>query len=145
MYGPFLDMICLDTLNGITRMNNNVHAVFTTQLRNIYAWLRLLENTACMRSVDVVASLDRLEWCKMHNTQFPTIAKACSNVPGYSSVISASGVFSRAISIQKRQRWSLHVIPQRLEASIMLKHMQCMDASKEISQCYCSMYMYYKK
>ena len=35
-----------------------------------YAWLRLSE----IRSVDVMASLDPLEWWKMHNTQFPTIA-----------------------------------------------------------------------
>ena len=84
------------------------------------AWLRLSE----IRSVDVMASLDRLEWCKMHNTQFPTIAKLARMylaIP-VSSAPSEGGVFSRAILIQERQRWSLHVLPQRLEASIMLKH-----------------------
>ena len=35
------------------------------------AWLQLSE----IRSVDVMASLDPLEWWKMHYTQFPTIAK----------------------------------------------------------------------
>ena len=90
-----------------------------------------------IRSVDVMASLDPLEWCKMHNTQFPTIEKLARKylaIP-VSSAPSESEVFSRAKLIQERQRWSLHVLPQQLEAS----KAQCMDASKEISQCYCSM------
>eukprot|EP00731_Ephydatia_muelleri_P026559 Em0018g659a len=81
------------------------------------AWLRLSE----IRSVDVMASLDPLEWWKMHNTQFPTIAKLARKylaIPASSAP--SERVSSRAKLIQERQRWSL--LPQWLEASIMLKH-----------------------
>ena len=92
-------------------------AVFATQLtlkEEYDAWLRLSE----IRSVDAMASFDRLEWCQMHNTQFPTIAKLARMylaIPA-SSTASESEVFSRAILIQERQRWNRHVLPQRLEA-----------------------------
>ena len=106
-------------------------AVFTSRntVKECDAWLQLLEN----RSVDVMASLDRLEWCKMHNTQFPTIAKLALMylvIPA-SSAPSESGVFSRAILIHERQRWNLHVLPQRLEALIMLSTMHgCFERNK---------------
>ena len=107
-----------------------------SSLRNIVkeeydAWLRLPE----IRSLNVMASLDPLEWWKMHtgNTQFTTInCKACSKVSGYSASSAPSErVLSRAKLIQEHQQWSL--LPQRLEASVLLKH-KGMDASKEISQ-----------
>ena len=116
-----------------------VAAVFTTHAVKEYdAWLRLLEN----RSVHVMASLDCLEWCKMHNTQFPTIAKlARMYLHGYSSNIR---------SIRERSVFKSHFDPgaTAMEAActsptaggINYAKAQSMDASKEISQYYCSMY-----
>ena len=62
------------------------------------AWLRLSE----IRSVDVMASLDPLEWWKMHNTQLPTIAKLARKylaIPASSAP--SERVFSRAKLIQE--------------------------------------------
>ncbi|KAL5509144.1 hypothetical protein EMCRGX_G004454 [Ephydatia muelleri] len=79
------------------------------------------EYDAWLRLSDVMASLDPLEWWKIHCTQFPTIGKLARKylaIPASSAP--SERVFSRAKLIQDRQRWSL--LPQRLEASIMLKH-----------------------
>ena len=78
------------------------HCLRNTVKKEYDPWLRLSE----IRSVDVMASLDPLEWCKMHNTQFPTIAKLARKylaIPA-SSAPSKSGEFSRAKLIQQRQR-----------------------------------------
>ena len=72
-------------------------------------------------TVDAMASLDPLEWWKMHNTQFSIIAKLARMylaIPASSTP--SERVFSRAKLIQERQQWSL--LPQRLEASVLLKH-----------------------
>ena len=69
----------------------------------IVAWLRLSE----IRSVDVMSSLDPLEWCKMHNTQFTTIAKLARKylaIPAPSAP-SESGVFSRAKLLHFPNGW----------------------------------------
>ena len=98
-------------------VNDEQPTVSSSSLRNTVqeeydAWLRLS---------DVMASLDPLEWWKIHCTQFPTIGKLARKylaIPASSAP--SERVFSRAKLIQDRQRWSL--LPQRLEASIMLKH-----------------------
>ena len=80
-------------------------------------WLRLHE----IRAVDSTTHLDPMEWWKMHNSQFPTIAILARKylaIPASSAP--SERVFSRAKLIQERQRWNL--LPQRLEASIMLKN-----------------------
>ena len=80
----------------------------------------------------VAADAASLEWWKMHNTQFPTIAKlALKYLAIPASSAPSERVFSRAKLIQEHQRWSLP--PQWLETSVLIKHN---DALKEISQCY---------
>ena len=96
------------------------------------AWLRLSE----IRSVDVMASLDPLEWWKMHNTQFPTIAKLARKY----LAIPASSAPSERESVFKSQvdPGATAMEPTSPTArGINYVKAQCMDASKEISQCYC--------
>ena len=73
------------------------------------------------RIIDANSPIDLLAWWKMHHGQIPTIAKLARKylaIPA-SSAPSERG-FSRAKLIQQRQRWNL--LPQRLEACVMLKH-----------------------
>ena len=80
-------------------------------------WLRLHE----ISTVDSTTHLDPMERWKMHNSQFPTIAILARKylaIPASSAP--SERVFSRAKLIQERQRWNL--LPQWLEASIMIKH-----------------------
>ena len=65
--------------------------------------------------------IDPLAWWKMHDGQFPPIAKLARK---YLAIPTSSApserVFLQAKLIQQRQRWNL--LPQRLEACVMLKH-----------------------
>ena len=79
--------------------------------------------------MDANSPIDPLAWWKMHDGQFPTIAKLCpevfSNPCMYpllpqNEYFPSERVFSRAMLIQQPQRWNL--LPQRLEACVMLKH-----------------------
>ena len=57
----------------------------------------------------------------MHDGQYPTIAKLARKylaIPGSSAP--SERVFSRAKLVQQRQRWNL--LPQHLEACVMIKH-----------------------
>ena len=81
------------------------------------AWLLVPE----ARVIDANSPIDPLAWWKMHDGQFPTIAKLARKylaIPASSAP--SERVFSRAKLIQQRQRWNL--LPQRLEACVMLKH-----------------------
>ena len=65
--------------------------------------------------------IDPLAWWKMQDGQFPTIAKLARKylaIPASSAP--SERVFLRAKLIQQRQRWNL--LPQRLEACVMIKH-----------------------
>ena len=71
--------------------------------------------------MDANSSIDPLAWWKMHDGQFPPIAKLARKylaIPASSAP--SERVFSRAKLIQQRQRWNF--LPQRLEAYVMLKH-----------------------
>ena len=81
------------------------------------AWLLVPE----ARIIDANSPIDPLAWWKMHDGQFPKIAKLARKylaIPASSAP--SERVFSRAKLIQQRQRWNL--LPQRLEACVMLKH-----------------------
>ena len=68
-----------------------------------------------IRAVDSTTSLDAMEWWKMHNTQFPTVAMLARKylaIPASSA--SSEHVFSKAKLIHERKRWNL--LPQWLEA-----------------------------
>ena len=81
------------------------------------AWLLVPE----ARVIDANSSIDPLAWWKMHDGQFPTIAKLARKylaIPASSAP--SERVFSQAKLIQQRQRWNL--LPQCLEACVMLKH-----------------------
>ena len=74
------------------------------------AWLRL----PAIRSVDVMASLDPLEWWKMHR-------KACSRVSGYSCIIRPfrESVFKNQVDPGAS---AMEPISHWLEALFLLKH-----------------------
>ena len=85
------------------------------------AWFSVPET----RQVNATSPIDPLAWWKLHGSRFPRISKLAIK---YRLAIPASSapserVFSRAKLIQQRQRWNL--LPQRLEACIMLKHNAC--------------------
>ena len=77
------------------------------------AWLLVPEAGV----IDANSPIDPLAWWKMHDGQFPPNCKACQEA---ASSAPSERVFSRARLIQQRQRWNL--LPQRLEACVMLKH-----------------------
>ena len=84
--------------------------------------------------ITATGSLDRWEWCKMHNAQFPTIAKLARMylaIPA-SSAPSESGVFSRAI-LTRSNRDGACMYTSPTARGIYYAKAQCMDASKEIS------------
>ena len=65
-----------------------------------------------MRSVDVMASLDPLEWWKMHNTQFPTIAAMEPTSP------TAGGInYAKAQCMDASKEISYHVYMTWYETS----------------------------
>ena len=73
------------------------------------------------RLIDANSPTDPLAWWKMHNGQFPTIAKLAQKylaIPASSAP--SEQVFLRAKLIQQCQRWNL--LPQCLEACVMIKH-----------------------
>ena len=78
------------------------------------AWLLVPE----ARIIDANSPIDPLAWWKMHDGQFPTFARKYLAISASSAP--SERVFSQAKLIQKRQRWNL--LPQRLEACVMLKH-----------------------
>ena len=73
-----------------------------------------------IRSVDVMTSLCPLEWCKMQNTQFSTISKLARAIPASSPPSESRSVFKSQVDPGATAMEP--VLPQRLEASIMLKH-----------------------
>ena len=111
-----------DESNKATRQGNSDEQDACRNLRDAVkeeydVQLRLHEN----RAVESTTHLDPMEWWKMHNSQFPTIAiLARKYLATPASSAPSERVFSRAKLIQELQRWNL--LPQRLEASIMLKH-----------------------
>ena len=77
-------VVCDESTECAGQVNDEQQCLRNTVKEECDAWLRLPE----IRSVDVMASLDPLEWWKMHNTQFPTIAKlARKYLHGYSCII----------------------------------------------------------
>ena len=71
--------------------------------------------------MDANSPIDPLAWWKMHDGQFPTIAKLARKYLAISASSAPSKrVFSLAMLIQQRQRWNL--LPQRLTACVLLKH-----------------------
>ena len=82
-------------------------------------WLRLHE----IRAVDSTTHLDPI-WnggkCTTHNSLLLQYLHGSTGLAIPASSAPSERVFSRAKLIQERQRWNL--LPQRLEASIMLKH-----------------------
>ena len=72
-------------------------------------------------SVNATSPIDPLAWWKLHDSRFPRISKLARKylaIPASSAP--SERVFCRAKLIQQRQRWKL--LPQRLEACIILKH-----------------------
>ena len=104
-------------------INYDARDVYSNDLRRevkdeFDAWLSVPET----RQVNATSPIDPLAWWKLHDSRFPRISKLAIK---YRLAIPASSapserVFSRAKLIQQRQRWNL--LPQRLEACIMLKH-----------------------
>ena len=87
------------------------------------------------RIIDANSPIDPLAWWKMHDGQFPTIVKLARKylaIPASSAP--SERVFSRAKLIQQRQRWNL--LPQRLEACVMLKQACMLFASLHVTCMY---------
>eukprot|EP00731_Ephydatia_muelleri_P024124 Em0016g395a len=81
------------------------------------AWLLIPE----VRQVNATSPIDPLACWKLHDSWFPRASKLARK---YLAIPASSApselVFSRAKLIQQRQRWNL--LPQRLEACVMVKH-----------------------
>ena len=87
--------------------------------RDVYSFVN--RQLAVTSGMNTTSPMDPLAWWKLHDSRFPRISKLARKylaIPASSAP--SERVFSRAKLIQQRQRWNL--LPQRLEACIMLKH-----------------------